>query len=144
MCKVKTKAEKHLCIGKSLGKRKSSICKRKANYRNIIRVIITCIFTSTSHRPAQRQITSIKQLAASSRWEVNINIKLLWYGFSVFPRGTGEVRATQGKFPGDSLRGLYKFYGRATPRAATAAGFKFLDWVVGEYFCIVYTVFCQN
>lgn len=58
---------------------------------------------------------------ASSRWEVNINIKLLWYGFSVFPRGAGEVRATQGKFPGDSLRGLYKFYGRATPRVATAA-----------------------
>lgn len=82
------------------------------------------------HLAAQRQITSIKQLAARSRWEVNINIKLLWYGFSVFPRGTGEVRATQGKFPGNSLRGLYKFYGRATPRAATASGWTVLEFIV--------------
>lgn len=39
-----------------------------------------------------------------------------------FPEARREVRATQGKFPGDSLRGLYKFYGRATPRAATLTG----------------------
>lgn len=39
-------------------------------------------------------------------------------------RGVGGRGATQGKFAVDSRRSLYKFYGRATPRATA-----------GECFC---------
>lgn len=49
--------------------------------------------------------------------EVDINIKLLWYGFTVFPNAQGGGARHPGEISQRFSVGLYKFYGRATPRS---------------------------
>lgn len=60
-------------------------------------------------------ISTIGTVKLSS--EVDINIKLLWYGFTVFPNAQGGGARHPREISQRFSVGLYKFYGRATPRS---------------------------